>query len=163
MRFNTTAYSTDEDAGTVQLTLIFSNPSSFVETAQVINSDVTAKGTQNSETVLTFCMFMCCNTVGGGIDYSSGPYNVTFPAGSTYASFNIVINVDNIFEGDETFTVYIAPFANESIVSAPDIAVVTILDTTGKDILNAYCVRPHWIQNYSIYRVSTKAIQTYID
>lgn len=36
-------------------------------------------------------------------DYSAGPYNVTFPAGKTNATFNIELYDDNIFEKNETF------------------------------------------------------------
>ena len=43
----------------------------------------------------------------GGEDYDSGPYTVTFPAGTTTVPFNIPITDDNIFEGDETFDVTI--------------------------------------------------------
>ena len=78
---------------------------------------------------------MSCNIIGQGIDYNSGPYDVTFPAGSTNASLDIVINDDGILEGDETFSVYIVPFTNENIVGVPDTAILTILDTTGKEII----------------------------
>jgi len=40
----------------------------------------------------------------GGTDYASGPYAVVIPAGQTSASFDLSINNDNIFEGNETFT-----------------------------------------------------------
>ena len=41
------------------------------------------------------------------MDYISGPYTVTFPAGQTTATFNISINDDDIGEGDESFTLTI--------------------------------------------------------
>ena len=134
MRFNRAAYSIIEDAGVIQLTLILHSPSSFVETVQIINSNITAKGKQNSS-INTPYTFMCYNIIGEGIDYSSGPYNVTFPARSTNASLDIAINDDGILEGDETFSVYIVPFTNENIVGVPDTAIITILDTTGKEII----------------------------
>ena len=37
------------------------------------------------------------------MDYTSGPYTVTFPAGATTATFNVPITDDNISEGDENF------------------------------------------------------------
>lgn len=76
---------------------------------------------------------MCYNILGEGVDYSSGPYIVTFPIGSTNASLDIAINDDGILEGDETFSVYIVPFTNENIVGVPDTAIITIVDTTGKE------------------------------
>ena len=41
------------------------------------------------------------------MDYISGPYTVTFPAGQTTATFNISITGDNVLEGDENFTLTI--------------------------------------------------------
>ena len=35
------------------------------------------------------------------MDFTSGPYNVTFPAGSTNASFSISITNDSIYESSE--------------------------------------------------------------
>ena len=43
----------------------------------------------------------------GNVDYYPGPYSVTFPAGETRASFNVLIADDNIVERDEAFTLYI--------------------------------------------------------
>ena len=47
------------------------------------------------------------NVTGGGVDYDSGPYNVTFTAGIIMASFNVPINDDDILEDDEDFTLTI--------------------------------------------------------
>ena len=41
------------------------------------------------------------------MDYTSGPYTVTFPAEQTTATFNIPINDDDIVEGDKNFTLTI--------------------------------------------------------
>ena len=43
----------------------------------------------------------------GGIDYVSGPYNVTFPAGVTSISFNVLIYDDDLLEDNENFTLAI--------------------------------------------------------
>ena len=43
------------------------------------------------------------------MDYTSGPYPITFPAGQTNATFNVPINDDNIFEIDENFILTINP------------------------------------------------------
>ena len=37
------------------------------------------------------------------MDYTSGPYTVTFPAGQTTATFDVPINDDNIYEINEDF------------------------------------------------------------
>ena len=47
------------------------------------------------------------NNITGGVDYDSGPYNVTFPAGVTSALVNVPINNDNVMENVENFTVTI--------------------------------------------------------
>ena len=47
------------------------------------------------------------NVTGGGVDYDSGPYTVTFPAGVTSVPFDIGINNDNIYEGNDDFTLSI--------------------------------------------------------
>ena len=67
----------------------------------------------------------------GGVDYNSGPYTVTFPNGSTTASFNITIVNDNVVEFDEVFTVSVV---NSRIAGTPAVATVTIIDTTSKYI-----------------------------
>ena len=67
---------------------------------------------------------------GGGVDYSSGPYTVTFPAGATSAFFDVLINDDITLENNEQFTITIDPSSLPSRVSVsnPGQAVVTIRD-----------------------------------
>ena len=71
---------------------------------------------------------------GGGVDYSSGPYVVTFPAGVTRVSFAVVVTNDNILEGDEKFNLVIdpSPLPISVTVSNPTQATVTIYDDDGK-------------------------------
>jgi len=45
--------------------------------------------------------------LGGGIDYDSGPYTVTFPVGVTSFPFDVPINNDTILEDNENFTLSI--------------------------------------------------------
>ena len=73
-------------------------------------------------------------SVGGVVDYGSGPYNVTFPAGQVYAVFYIIINDDNIVENSEMFNLTISSFSlpSEVNVSKPDQVTVTIEDNDGK-------------------------------
>ena len=44
---------------------------------------------------------------GEGVDYVSGPYYVTFPAGIKLASFNVPIINDIVMENDENFNLTI--------------------------------------------------------
>ena len=43
----------------------------------------------------------------GNVDYNSGPYTITFPAGMTSVSFDIAIIDDNIHEEREYFDLII--------------------------------------------------------
>ena len=67
---------------------------------------------------------------GGGVDYDSGPFDITFPAGETLAVFNVTINDDNIVEGNENFTLSIDPSSlpNGVTVVNPVQTTVTIVD-----------------------------------
>ena len=47
VRFDHATYIINEDAGVVQPLLVLSNPSSFVETALVINTSITTGGTHS--------------------------------------------------------------------------------------------------------------------
>ena len=75
---------------------------------------------------------MCCNVTGGGVDYNSGPYNVTFPIGSTIVLFDVVINDDGILEGTETFTLVISQFTNNNTVGTRSEATVHIMNINSK-------------------------------
>ena len=70
------------------------------------------------------------------MDYGSGPYSVTFPAGMTSVPFDIPINNDDIVEGNEIFMLTIDPASLPTDVSvtvgSPDQATVTIVDDDGK-------------------------------
>ena len=64
------------------------------------------------------------------MDYGSGPYVVTIPAGMTMFPFDIPINDDEIYEGDEDFMITIDPSTLPTDVSVgdPGEATVTIVD-----------------------------------
>ena len=70
------------------------------------------------------------NVSGGGVDYASGPYSVTFPAGVTSASFDVPINDDNILEGNEIFkfTIDLSSLLGDVTASNPLQAAVTVAD-----------------------------------
>ena len=68
------------------------------------------------------------------MDYGSGPYTVTFPAGTTMVPFNVSITDDCILEGNENFTLDINPSSLPTGVTVgnPDQATVTIVDDDRK-------------------------------
>ena len=65
--------------------------------------------------------------IGGGIDYDSGPFDVTFSAGEILAVFNVSINDDNIVEGNENFTISIDPFSPSNGVTVGDPGETTVI------------------------------------
>ena len=70
------------------------------------------------------------------MDYDSGPYTVTIPAGQTTATFNVPINDDNVLEGNENFTLTIntSSLSNGVTHGNLDQATVTILDNDDRKL-----------------------------
>ena len=68
--------------------------------------------------------------IGGGIDYDSGPYNVTFPPGVITVPFNIPITDDKVLESNEVFklTIDISSLPNDVTASSPRQATVTVVE-----------------------------------
>ena len=68
------------------------------------------------------------------MDYTSGPYSVTFPANVTRVEFSISINNDTLFENNENFTLSInsSSLPTGVMVGDPGEATVTIVDDDGK-------------------------------
>ena len=67
------------------------------------------------------------------MDYISGPYSVTFPAGVTNVPFNISINDDNIFEENENFTLTInSSLPTGVMVGNPGQVRATVMDNDRK-------------------------------
>ena len=78
---------------------------------------------------------------GGDVDYGSGPYNVTFPAGTTTVQFDVTINGDKILERDEDFllTINTSSLPNRvMVVEFNNQATVIIKDDDGMKITAKY-------------------------
>ena len=90
---------------------------------------------------------MCvCTYVLGGIDYNSGPFNVTFSAGSTFAFLDIAIIDDGVLENDsEMFFVTVHPITEGLLMQISPTAEipVRIIDTTGKMICCIACMHTY--------------------
>ena len=71
---------------------------------------------------------------GGGVDYDSGPYTVTFPARVTSVPFKVSLNDDNILEKNENFVLTINQSSLPSGVTIgnPSLTTVTIVDNDRK-------------------------------
>ena len=72
--------------------------------------------------------------IGGGVDYNSGPYSVTFTAGKTSVSFDIALTDDNILEKNEFFnlTIDTSLLPDGFTVGSPGQAIVTIINNDSK-------------------------------
>ena len=77
------------------------------------------------------------NILEGNEDYAHGPYAAVFPAGTSLAKISIPINNDNIFEGNENFSVFInsSSLASNKIFESIVQAIVTIIDDDRKLLL----------------------------
>ena len=77
------------------------------------------------------------NIIGEGIDYASGPYSVTIPAGEMSIVFDVLINDDNVLEETEIFNLVIntSSLPSRVVATNPDQASVTIVDNDGKSSL----------------------------
>ena len=63
------------------------------------------------------------------MDYTSGPYTVTFSAGQTTATFNVPITDDMILEGIENFMLTINQTLPTNVThGTPGLATVVIYD-----------------------------------
>ena len=79
----------------------------------------------------------------GNVDYISGPYSVTFPAGASNTSFSLSITDDNITENTEAFLLNINPISLSTnlVFGSHGGAVVTIVDDDCKSAMIFYmCV-----------------------
>ena len=98
----------------------------------------------------------------GSVDYHSGPYDVTFPAGQTNASFDVIINNDNILERNENFSLTIIVMKSlprNVTTNAIAQATVTIIDNDSECWNNLYvfelqAIMNHNVQNYCNYILS---------
>jgi len=129
--FSQSTYSVDEDDGPAQPVLVLSNPSSTDITVQVRDTQNTATSEYNN---IIKNVNSSENTT-GGVDYDSGPYTVTFPAGVTSVPFNVPIKDDNILENNEDFTLTImrsSALPDGVTRGSTSQATITIVDDDGK-------------------------------
>ena len=68
----------------------------------------------------------------GGVDYTSGPYSVTFTAGTTTASFDVVIIDNDAYRGNVYFYIAIDALSLPSNVVAGNQSSVIIIDDDSK-------------------------------
>ena len=67
------------------------------------------------------------------MDYTSGTYSITFPAGVMSVPFSIPIKDDSIFEGNENFILTINSSLPTGVMSGnPDQAKIIIVDNDCK-------------------------------
>ena len=103
VRFHQSKYSVSEKDQLLQPLLVLTEPSSTNITVLIKSIDITATG----EYIIINKRFTYYLITGGGVDYNSVLYNVTFSAGATNVSFDVIINNDTILENNETFNLTI--------------------------------------------------------
>ena len=64
----------------------------------------------------------------GNVDYKSGPYNVSFKKGETISFARLPMINDNLYEGDEYFTIYIDNLPQGIVLAEPSEIKVKITD-----------------------------------
>ena len=138
VRFSQSTYSVDEDDGPAQPVLILSNPSSTNITVRVRSNDITATGEYIN---ININFNDSENITGRRVDYYSGKYTVIFPAGVTSVPFDVPINNDALYEGNESFNLTIIRSSVPSNVGRinPSRATVTILDDEGNFMVSMHC------------------------
>ena len=102
---------------TVRPELVFSNPSSFDITVQVIATDITATGVNNT----------VCDVLSPHNDYTMGLYNVTFPANVTMRLLDIPVCNDEVFEPDESFSILLVSNSSPGNVMGGNLNQATII------------------------------------
>ena len=93
------------------------------------------------------------NVTGGGVDYDSGPYTVTFTAGDTSASVSVPINDDDILEDDEDFTLTIMSGTLPDGVTRDGAGqtIITLVDDEGEVILTVAIIYSLTCLNCFVY------------
>ena len=126
--FNQSTYIVNENDRLVQVVLVLNKTVASNITVRVRTDDNTATGMHAESIHKNNIVF-----TGGGVDYNSGPYIVTFPAGEISVSFNITINIDTVLEYTETFNLIIIKDSRPEniILGKIDITEVTIVNDGG--------------------------------
>lgn len=145
--FNQSNYFVDENAGPAQPVLVLDYPATF--DISIIVNDLTGVngGTATGKiTPLTNTTFLLIIS-GGAVDYGSGPYMVTFPAGSTTSSFDIPITDDDVVEDDETIVLSIqtASLPSEVYLGRRSETTVYIRDTTSNAMVTHVLLITHYL------------------
>ena len=114
--------------GSAQAEIFFSIPASFDITIQVIVSDISAVGVNNTE----------CIIVNSENDYTMGLYNVTFPASVIGGVIDIPVCNDIVLEEDELFNISVVSqsLADNVTVGSVNEATVVIVDDDRKFIVH---------------------------
>ena len=110
-------YEAMEANGNVQPELVFSNPSSFDITVQVLATGITATGVNST----------VCDVLSPHNDYTMGLYNVTFSANVTMRLLDIPVCNDGVFEPDESFSISVVSNSSPDNVMGGNLNQATIV------------------------------------
>ena len=125
VNFGKPSYTAREESKQVRSNLVFSNPSSFDITIQIMTSDDTAVSVNNNTE---------CDALSHSNDYTLGLYSVTFMAMKTESFINVSICNDIVLEHNETFLLAIVSETLHVNVTTGDLdqASVIIIDNDRK-------------------------------
>ena len=124
MTFGSPMYTAREESEQARPNIIFSNPSSFDITVQIMVTDNTAAGVNNTE----------CTTDSPDNDYTMGLYDVTFNTMMVESFLEIPVCNDIVLEVNETFRLMIVSNSLHPNVTIgdPSKVEVTIIDNDRK-------------------------------
>jgi sugar lactone lactonase YvrE len=110
IRFSSAAYSVNENAGSVALTVVRSGGIQLTASADYSTADGSAEA---------------------GSDYTATSGTVSFAPGETQKTIVVPISDDALIEGDENFSVSLANPKGAGALGSPSTAVVTVVDNDG--------------------------------
>ncbi|HEX7317542.1 MAG TPA: Calx-beta domain-containing protein [Pyrinomonadaceae bacterium] len=99
---------------------------SAAEWSGTLTVNVTRTGDVSAPTTVNY--FTADGTAVAGTDYTAANGTLTFAAGELSKSFNVTIRQDNIYEGNETFSVSLSSPTGGALLAGPSSALVTLSD-----------------------------------
>ncbi len=112
---------------------------------------VTLSKASTTDTKLTFTF---TNGTAGSADYTTTDVQITIPAGQTTGSVSVPTTDDNVYEGDETFTVSVKSVDGGTVGDITDQATVTIIDNEHPPVANPDVVTTNEDERIQIMIVS---------
>jgi subtilisin family serine protease len=139
LQFSSSAYSVDESAGSVTITVTRGGDTSAAVTVDYATSDVTATA---------------------GADYTAASGTLPFGSGETSKTFAVSITADSVTEGNETVNLTLGNPTGGASLGTPSTAVLTIVEQAGIAVTVTGRLRGYlWTSGrYAIYPVGKNVL-----